>query len=209
MSRAATAAAPAGRFPLLALGVVAAAAIVWLVPALAAALVLDRAAVAAEPWRVVTGSLVHLSAAHLLADGVAVAVAGSLVERRSRADAAILLLGGALASGAAVLVAEPALRVVGGLSGVAHAAVAYAALAWAAASPRRRTLVPLAAVAFAAKLVVDATGGRTIATDGGTAAVAWSSHAGGVLVAWLAFAWRTLDARALRREPSRRAALAA
>lgn len=112
--------------PVCTLALVCAAALVSAAPAeWSAALVLERrAALAGEPWRVVTGHLWHGSPALAFWDLAALALLGAWVERRSRAELLAALALGALLSGAAVLALRPDLASYQGSSALASALLA-------------------------------------------------------------------------------------
>lgn len=92
-------------------------------------LVYDREAIAAgELWRLLTGHLVHFSAAHLVNNLVVLVPALWLVETRYTKDAGLLLLVAASAVGIAVFAGAPELQTFGGASGISLAVLTYACL---------------------------------------------------------------------------------
>lgn len=117
------------RLPIWTLAVCAVAGAVQLAPPLQALLIYDRAAIGdSELWRLLTGNLVHHSAAHFAYDIVALLIAGALIEfRRLRHLAALYLVSGTLI-GVALYLGKPEIVVFAGLSGIATAAVTYLCL---------------------------------------------------------------------------------
>jgi rhomboid family GlyGly-CTERM serine protease len=86
-------------------------------PGLAEAAQLDRALVASEPWRILTGHLSHFSASHLAYDlAVLIALGWACESRWPRRTRAALCLGLPVCS-AAVLFGAPAIDLYRGLSG--------------------------------------------------------------------------------------------
>lgn len=151
----------------------------------------ERDLVAAEPWRLLTGQLVHLGWVHLglnLAGlGLAWAWFGGVLQGRGG-------LAACLASGVAVVLgltfATPALHWYAGLSGVLHGLVAAGALA----SLRRRPGVASAVLALlAAKLAAEMLGQGSAGTArliGGPVVVAahlYGALGGAAFGLWRAF----------------------
>jgi rhomboid family GlyGly-CTERM serine protease len=115
--------------PVWTLAICAAAAVVFGMPQLQAALVYNREAIAAgEIWRLVSGSLVHFSGSHFVKDVVALLAIGLLIESGRRGHFALLCLASGSLIGPALYVAEPELAVYGGLSGIVTAAATYLCL---------------------------------------------------------------------------------
>lgn len=115
--------------PVFTLLLCAAAAIVFLVPALQSALIYDRAAIADGAWwRLVTGNLVHYSLSHLLFDVAAVLIAGAFIEARGYRGYPGLCFLVAAATGIVLYVGVPQMAYYGGLSAVATASVVYLCL---------------------------------------------------------------------------------
>jgi rhomboid family GlyGly-CTERM serine protease len=154
---------------------------------------------ASEPWRAWTAAFVHYSPLHLganLAGCVAVGALGHAGRVPPRVALAWLLAWPLTHLG---LLAEPALRHYGGLSGVLHAGVATVALHLLFdRAPRRRT-VGLAIVAgLIAKLLVDAPWNGPLQHPAGwDIAVAPLAHVGGALAGALCMV--VLEAWAARR----------
>ncbi len=106
-------------FPGLVLGLGLLALALHALPGAAAALALDREAVAAgELWRLLSGHWVHWSTQHLLWDVGTFVALGIPCELRSRNRLAACVLGACLAISAVVWWALPGLSVYAGLSGV-------------------------------------------------------------------------------------------
>jgi rhomboid family GlyGly-CTERM serine protease len=172
---------PAGTAAILFASLVASA------PSLGDLLCYDRAAILrGELWRLLTGHWVHFSAAHLLWNGVALAIAGGLLEWRRERWAGLLLLLAPLAISGLLLALEPALSRFAGLSGVVFAALTYLALSGLRepGSWRQACLVALALLLL--KLGHEVVWGRSIFAGGGLRPVA-TSHAAGALcgaIAW-------------------------
>lgn len=175
------------RLPWLTLAVAGVACLVHATPGARGWLVFDRAIVAAEPWRLATGSLVHWSLSHLLLDLAAFGAGAMLVERRSRARLALLLVVASIGVGASVHLLAPGLARYAGLSGVAYAVLVAAALDLLAGDETRG--VGLAAVAaLAAKLWLDVTASAPLLVDAGDVVAAPVAHVAGSVAA-LALWW--------------------
>jgi rhomboid family GlyGly-CTERM serine protease len=102
---------------------------VFRVPQLEALLVYNRERIAqGELWRLVTGNLVHLSAAHLVRDLIPLLIAGALIENGRDRYFPLLCLASAVLIGAVLYLTEPQLLVYGGMSGVVTAAAVYLCL---------------------------------------------------------------------------------
>jgi rhomboid family GlyGly-CTERM serine protease len=186
----------ASAVPGLATGLVLGAALLaLLVPGLDDVLVLDRDAVRAGAlWRIATGSLVHFSAGHLAWNGLAVGVAGWLLERRGR-PVALLLLASAISVGAAVLVFAPQVQQYGGLSGVAYALVVMLAFDVLREGGTWRRLGVLTLIATGAKLAWELGTGQYILVEATAAAFVPVpvSHVAGAAVAVAIWWWRGTD----------------
>lgn len=171
------------RVPWLTLAIVGVAIVVQATPAAAERLVHDRARVAAgEWWRLLTGSLVHLSRAHLVMDLAAFGVAGALVERRGRARHALLCLAALALVGLAVQLLAPALARYAGLSGVAFAVLGLAALDLVVDGGAARWMGVAALAALVVKLALDFARPLPLLLDTGAVAVP-VSHAAGLVAA--------------------------
>jgi rhomboid family GlyGly-CTERM serine protease len=173
---------------------------VYVIPGAAAALIFDRAAIGAGAWwRIVTGSWVHLSMSHLLYDGLAVLIAGWLLER-DRAPLRSLVLASAGAVGLGVLIGLPEVSRYGGLSGIAYALVGFLALSGLGERGAWRWSCATTLVALAAKLSFELSTGRFLLVPTGDEIVAVPlAHAMGLAVACVILA---ID-RARHREPRR------
>lgn len=127
----------------------------WL-PGAADVLIYDRTGVVGgELWRIVTGHLVHFSAAHLINNLVVLVPAVWLVETRYRADAGLLFLGAAAAIGMALLVGEPRLLQFGGASGISFAFLVYACLRGLHEDRRWRTVCMVLLTIMGAKFAAE------------------------------------------------------
>ncbi len=100
----------------LALGALAVVVALW--PGLAEAAQLDRALVAAEPWRIFTGHLSHFSFSHLAYDAAVLLGLGCVCESRWPALTRAALVVAPLACSAVVLLGAPELSTYRGLSGL-------------------------------------------------------------------------------------------
>ena len=193
------------RLPWVSLLLVAAGALVMGAPAAAEALVYDRALVdAGEWWRLVTAHLVHFGWAHFGWDACAIVAGGALAERDDRRAFGVLLAGAALLAGVTVHVLSPELARYAGLSALAYAALAFAALAKARDDAALRPVWLLLLGALAAKLVVDAARGAPMLWDGrDDVRVAGTAHLAGVVAALAAFVLVTFRASARILRPRR------
>ena len=178
------------RLPWVTLAVAGAAVAVHLVPTAGEWLVYDRARVdAGESWRLATGSLVHVSVAHLALDVAAFGVGGAVMERGGRARFALLCLASLVAVGMSVHLFAPGLARYAGLSGLAYAVLAACALDATAAGGRTRRVGATLAAVVATKLALDVARPAPLFFDGAPGVVAAPvSHAAGVLVAVVAAA---------------------
>ena len=186
--------------------VVAASVVVRLSPPLGVALVYDRVAIAGgQYWRLLTSNLVHFSWLHLAGDAVMLVVAGWLLDGARRRVVVALYGGAALSGSLAVYAFAPELRWYGGLSGVAHAAVVYAALCGVFGIGRGgRVLSTVALMLVAAKIAVDARVPRLVpgVSDATPVVVAHVSHLGAVAVAIALFAGTMFTKRFGRGRPT-------
>ena len=160
----------------------------YVIPGAAATLVFDRAAIGAgEWWRVVTGSWVHLSTAHLLYDALAVLIAGWLLERDG-APLRSIVLAAASAVGVGVLIGMPEITRYAGLSGIAYALVSYLALSGLGERGTWRRLCVTTLLVLAAKLSFELSTGRFLLVAQGDEIVAVPlAHAVGMAVAVIFF----------------------
>jgi rhomboid family GlyGly-CTERM serine protease len=149
--------------PWLTFAVVSIAVAASAVPWLSRWLVFDRAAIAGgEWWRLMTGNWVHFSTDHLLADGVAVGVAGGLIERREGMRMFWLYAAAAAVVGLAVFFLAPGIAKYGGLSGLACGAVGYLALNEIKRSSVHRWAPVLVLALLVAKVVWEYATGRAL-----------------------------------------------
>jgi rhomboid family GlyGly-CTERM serine protease len=144
------------RLPFWTLGICGAALVVFAAPQLAASLVYQREAIAnGEPWRLVTGHLVHFSGEHLLKDLLGLLVAGTLLEQRDHRLFALLCIGSAALIGVALYAAEPHMLAYGGLSGVVVAAFTCLTLQGASEPGPYGRLCRVVLVGLAAKIAFE------------------------------------------------------
>jgi rhomboid family GlyGly-CTERM serine protease len=107
-----------------------------------------RPLLAAEPWRLLSGHLVHLSLIHALLNGIALLLLGRLFEARLRAGELWLVLATApILISLVFWVAMPELVWYRGLSGVLHALYFAGCVLWLSEASRRVRWLPLAALA--------------------------------------------------------------
>lgn len=131
-------------------------------PGIAVALEHDRSAMLhGELWRPVTGQLVHWSWPMAGADLGVIAVAGSLVERRSRRRA-LLGIGAALLAVAGAVALSPDLLRYRGSSGVATALVALALMDVVLEKTGARALALGGLVLLLAKVTIELATGRPL-----------------------------------------------
>jgi rhomboid family GlyGly-CTERM serine protease len=117
------------RLPFWTLAICAGAGLIFLSPFLESLLIYDRSAIAhGELWRLVTGNLVHYSAAHLGYDLMALLVAGTMIETSGYRNYPVLCFAAAALIGMVLYWSEPAMLYYAGLSGVATAAIVYLCL---------------------------------------------------------------------------------
>jgi len=152
----------------LTLGVAAVAMAVAASASLPAALELREApTTGAEPWRLLTGHLVHLNGRQLIMNLIAFVWLGCLCEPKMPRRYGMLLIASALAVGAGVLHLHPNLASYRGLSGIASAQFsALVVLRWREArrSGRAALALPplLAFVLFLGKTVFEIETGRAL-----------------------------------------------
>ena len=121
-------------------------------------LIYDRAAILhGQWWRLVTGSWVHFSASHLLADGFVVGVTAALIQARAERHLLMVCLLSAMAIGVANLLWLPEMSRYGGLSGVAMATTVYLGLQGLGAIKPWRELSVALLLLCPGKLALDAT----------------------------------------------------
>lgn len=148
----------------------------------------QTARLAAEPWRILSAALVHLSLRHLAANLAGCAVLALLGWRAAlpaRAAGAWLLAWPLTQLG---LLLRPELTRFAGLSGLLHAGVAIAALELIRRSGRERWIGLGIAAGLAAKLALEAPFGPVLrAVPGFDFAVVPWAHFSGVLAGALAW----------------------
>ena len=158
----------------------------FLAPAAALDWQLDR--IGAQPWRVWSAALVHLSLLHLAANLAGCGVLALLGWRAAlplRAAGAWLLAWPLTQLG---LLLQPSLSRYAGLSGVLHAGVAIAALVLIARTGRERWLGLAVAAGLAAKLALESPLGPALrAVPGFDFAVAPFAHLSGAIAGLLAW----------------------
>jgi rhomboid family GlyGly-CTERM serine protease len=114
-----------------------------------------RTLLAAEPWRLLSGHLVHLSLIHALLNGVALVLLGRLFEPRLRAGELWMVLGTApILISLVFWIAMPGLEWYRGLSGVLHALYFAGCVVWLAEAHGRARWLPMAALAAGALKVL-------------------------------------------------------
>jgi rhomboid family GlyGly-CTERM serine protease len=155
----------------------------------AAGLAWERGAILhGELWRLWTGHLVHFSASHAGADGLAMVALGLLAEPLigSRRYARVLA-GGAFAISLGLLALAPGLHEFRGASGLAVlSAVLGGVLAWRR-YPASRPMLCCAALALASKTLWEAFAHTAAFTDlPAGVEVAWQAHLLGALLGVLA-----------------------
>ena len=155
-------------FPALTLLLCGAAVVVFSAPILSGALIYDRVAITqGEWWRLVTGNLVHYSAAHLVYDLLAFSITGTLIEQQHRPHLGLLVLLAASLIGAVLWFVHPELRYYGGLSGVATAAVVYLCLGGLNVRGAWRWVCIAALAALALKMGYESVTGESLTGQGG------------------------------------------
>ena len=144
------------RVPWWLLGLVAVALLTQWFDAAADLLVYDREGLAGgELWRLLTGHLVHFSAAHLANNLVVLVPAVWLVETRYTKDTGLLLLAAASAVGIAVFAGAPEIEQFGGASGISLAVLTYACLRGLHEDRRWRLVCAVVLAIVCAKLAAE------------------------------------------------------
>jgi rhomboid family GlyGly-CTERM serine protease len=198
-----------GRLPWVTLWITVAAAVIQRRPELGDALALVPERVRdGEPWRLLSGHLVHWNRAHAVGDIAAFAVWASAIEVKDRKLLAWLLLGAGLVVSALILVAYPELSEYRGLSAIDCAlAATLMALGLSDERLRRRPVlhggVALCAVGLFMKTVFEfARRHAILAPDlGRRVALLPGAHAFGIAAGLAALvAWRST---ARQRAPGR------
>ncbi|RPI12970.1 MAG: rhombosortase [Lysobacterales bacterium] len=111
----------------------------------------QRDAVATEPWRLVTGHLVHADAAHFGWNMLGLLIVGTLFARDYRASEwLVIVLASTTATSIGFLLFEPGLAWYVGFSGVLHGCMTAGLVAWLRSS--RDWLTALVAALFVGKL---------------------------------------------------------
>ncbi|HID45240.1 MAG TPA: rhombosortase [Chromatiaceae bacterium] len=160
--------------------------IYWLLGAAPEAWVFDRLAIAeGEWWRLITGHWVHSDGAHALWDVGALMLLGFLFERQMGNQLFSILLAASLAVDAWIWWGQPSLAYYCGLSGILNALMAVGLLRlW---QEMRHPLILLTGLGFAAKVVIELTGGQMLLS-----ATAWpgvpGAHAVGLICGML-YTW--------------------
>jgi len=176
----------AGEWPWVTLGLVAASSLAALLPGAEGILEYDRAAVGAgEPWRLLTGQLVHWTPRMAVADLVVLLAAGAWLESRSRRLALATLLMGALLVGLGLHGFAPGLSHYRGSSGMASALFVAVALKMAADPSHRWVRATALATLglFGAKLLWEMETGRALAAGAllpGVVVTPWAHLMGGL-----------------------------
>ena len=115
----------------------------------AGALEYRRALLAPEPWRLLTGHLVHLSLTHALLNCVALMLLGRLFDSRLRPGELWAVLGGApILISVAFWLLLPELEWYRGLSGALHALFFAGCIAWICETAGRVRWLPTVALAL-------------------------------------------------------------
>lgn len=144
----------------------------------------------AEPWRALSAAWVHWSARHLAMNLAGCALLGLLGWRAHMTPRGVLAWALAWPLTQLGLLAQPALRHYGGLSGVLHAAAAIigAHLLAQRHDRRARGIGALLVAGLIAKVLWEAPwGAATRAVEGWDFALAPAAHATGALAGWLAW----------------------
>ena len=178
------------KIPWITLLLSTAAVALYLLPWAAAVFIFDRSALdQGQLWRLLTGHLVHLSAAHLIVDAAAFGIVAGAIERAGRPLGSLLF---ALTAGIGLFLwwRLPQMAVYGGLSGIGYGLLIYATLTLPGIRSRWRRPAQIAASMVALKVFLEI-GMQT----------AWSpmpaqgfvplpqSHAAGIAIALLYLAW--------------------
>lgn len=168
--------------------------IAWLLPEASVVFVYERQAVmGGELWRVLTAQFVHFSTSHLWYNLVVFAMAGALVERIKGSRTVMILFAlTSVLSGALILMLRPEMRIYGGLSGVAVAAVIYASLSGMGSGGVAGRLYMAVGLLTAAKVAYEivAGGGPVFVSYGGTGiSLVPEAHLIGLLSALGLYLW--------------------
>ena len=136
----------------------------------AAAWQLETATACTQPWRLLSGHLVHWDATHLLWDALVFAALGAAAEAcggRRRVAAALLLA--ALAGSATFLLQHGDLSAYRGLSGLDSALLTFVAVTQIRTAGARpiRLLFAAVLIGFAAKTIMETAAGRALFAAGG------------------------------------------
>jgi rhomboid family GlyGly-CTERM serine protease len=178
------------RPPVWTLLVCAGAAVIYWSPTLRPLLIFDRIAIArGELWRLVTGNLVHFSAAHLCFDLAALFIAGVIIETRGYRRFPVLCLTSAACIGIVLYYTEPAMYYYAGLSGVSMAAVAYLCLRGLTEKGVWHRLCAMALAVVTVKLGIELVFGKFLLRETGVQEFipVPLSHLAGVMTALLFF----------------------
>ena len=186
------------RIPVVTLTIIGAAVVVCFLPRIHPALVYDRSAIlGGELWRLITGQWVHFSAEHFLYDTLALGIAGWMIESRGYPNFGWLCALSPLVIGITLLVMEPQLKICGGLSGVATAAVVFLTLHGLVEKGAWRWICLGVLMATAGKIVYETMTDRFIFvnfTDPSLTLVP-ASHIAGGLTALAVYLWGKIRRR--------------
>ncbi|MGA3283497.1 MAG: rhombosortase [Verrucomicrobiota bacterium] len=180
------------RIPVVTLTIVGAAVVVCFLPRIHPALVYDRPAIlGGELWRLITGQWVHFSAGHFLYDTLALGIAGWMIESRGYPNFGWLCALSPLVIGITLLALEPQLKICGGLSGVATAAVVFLTLHGLAENGAWRWICLAVLTATVGKIVYETMTGRFIFVNfpDPSLALVPASHIAGGLTALAVYLW--------------------
>jgi rhomboid family GlyGly-CTERM serine protease len=194
------------RLPLWTLAICAGAVLVFLSPFLESVLIYDRGAIAhGELWRLVTGNLVHYSAAHLGYDLLALLVAGTMIETSGYRHYPILCLAAAVFIGMVLYWAEPTMFYYAGLSGVATAAIVYLCLHGLSEKGAWRWVCAAALLGLGIKMGIEFTFNESLLFSAGSSEFlpVPLSHLVGAGVALFLFVLSRSSAKNYRRSASR------
>jgi rhomboid family GlyGly-CTERM serine protease len=139
-------------------------------PPLAGVLELERSALPAEPWRLLTCHWTHWHLDHLCWNLAVFTVLGAMLEIRSRVRFLVCVVASALVISATLVVAQPELELYRGSSGIdsaLFAAVVTATLREAIAARQwlTATWLTLAITALSAKIAFESVTGRCLFVD--------------------------------------------
>ena len=151
----------------------------------------DRIAILqGEYWRLLSSHFVHFSATQLTYNLLVFGVAGSIVEKKSPIQFAVIFMFMASGISTALLLFKPAMIYYGGLSGVACGFVMYCALVESAEDGPWRTACILIIVILPLKVLLEGYSGFSIMPyrEEQTFVVMPLSHVTGIVMAFLLYA---------------------